>query len=164
MMQFTMPARGVYVPLEAGTIELVTRSDSIVKLKLNAGNLEGSFQPRSNGQTFLVTLAHCPPPKSAPPQDYKWRARATLDSGPSSCAQNFTWDITIKDHVFKATGEANNAWTLAVQSLKSDGSGQIRGKSANGHQYVFDFDAGQGPRAIRQTSVEAGCHWVWSPI
>jgi len=157
-------AKSCSVNQAAGTIELVMSRDFIVKPKLKAGNLEGSLQLRNNGVPFPVTLTHGPQAICAPAQDYKWRARAIVESGPSSCVQTFTWEITIKDRVLKATGEANNVWTLQLRSLKSDGSGQIRGKSNGGHQHVFDFDAGQGPRAIRQTSVDAGCRWLWSPI
>jgi hypothetical protein len=153
-------AKSCSVNQSAGTIDLVTSADSIVNLKLNAGNLEGSLQLSKNGLSYPVTLAHGPRQVL---QDYKWRARAILESGPSNCGQTFTWDITLKDRVLKATGEANNVWTLALRSLKSDGSGQIQAKSGNGHQFVFTFDAGQGPRAIRQTSVDTGCRWVWSP-
>jgi hypothetical protein len=45
----------------AGTIELVTSADSLVKLKLKAGNLEGSLQLRDSGLAFPATLAHGPP-------------------------------------------------------------------------------------------------------
>jgi hypothetical protein len=46
---------------DAGTIELVTSADSIVRLKLKAGYLEGSLQLRRNGVPFPVTLARDQP-------------------------------------------------------------------------------------------------------
>jgi hypothetical protein len=61
-------AKSCSVNQATGTIELVTSADSFVKLKLKAGNLEGSLQLRDNGLTFPATLAHGPQPKSAGPQ------------------------------------------------------------------------------------------------
>jgi hypothetical protein len=60
-------AKSCSVNQAAGTIELVTSADSLVKLKLKAGNLEGSLQLRDNGLAFPATLAHGPQPQSAPP-------------------------------------------------------------------------------------------------
>jgi hypothetical protein len=153
----------------AGTIELVTGADSIVKLKLNAGNLEGSFQLRNNGQTFHVTLAHGPQPKSAPAQaqEYKWRVQATLQNSGAlgSCGSGQTRTITIKDNVLVAMGEAGSAWTILLKGLKPDGSGELVGKTAQGnHKVTFKFAAGTGPRLITMHYENSICIWDWIPF
>src|SRR3977135_2638704 len=47
----------------------------------------------------------------------------------------------------------------------ADGSGRIVGyESRSKEEYLFDFDAGIGPRPIRQTANRGACVWAWMPM
>jgi hypothetical protein len=56
-------AKSCSVNPDTGTIELVTSADSIVRLKLEAGYLEGSLQVSHNGRPFPVKLVRAPHPR-----------------------------------------------------------------------------------------------------
>jgi hypothetical protein len=69
-------------------------------------------------------------------QDQTWRARATVENGSASyCGFGFVEEIVIKNGVMKATGEANNVWTLYLKGLNGDGSGRIAGKTNTGREF-----------------------------
>jgi len=77
--------------------------------------------------------------------------------------------IVIRGQVLTATPETEDQWndttTLYLAPLKPDGSGRITVSHATTRAgWHFDFDAGQGPRAIVVSGDNVECKYRWKPL
>jgi len=117
-------------------------------------------------RTILVLLFAVVFPLTAEAQDgrYQWTASVRLEKGHATvCGSQDPRVIEIKDGVFKGADIVDGGtWTLPIRRLNADGSGRIVAyESQSKEENLFDFDAGIGPRPIRQTANRGACVWAW---
>jgi hypothetical protein len=121
-------------------------------------------------RTILVLLFAIVFPLTAEAQDgrYQWTASVRLEKGHATvCGSQDPRVIEIKDGgVFKGADIVDGGtWTLPIRRLNADGSGRIVAyESRSKEENLFDFDAGIGPRPIRQTANRGACVWAWMPM
>jgi hypothetical protein len=118
---------------------------------------------------ILVLLFAIVFPLIAEAQDghYQWTASVGLEKGHATvCGSQDPRVIEIKNGLFKGADIVDGGtWTLPIRRLNADGSGRIVAyESRSKEENLFDFDAGIGPRPIRQTTNRGACVWAWMPM
>jgi hypothetical protein len=98
---------------------------------------------------------------------YQWTASVGLEKGLANvCGSQEARVIETVDGVFKGADILDGGtWTLPLRRLNADGSGRIVAyESRSKEETLFDFDAGIGPRTVRQTTNRGACVWAWTPM
>jgi hypothetical protein len=118
---------------------------------------------------ILVLLFAIVFPLIAEAQDghYQWTASVGLEKGHATvCGSQDPRVIEIKNGLFKGADIVDGGtWTLPIRRLNADGSGRIVAyESRSKEENLFDFDAGIGPRPIRQTTNRGACVSAWMPM
>jgi hypothetical protein len=117
---------------------------------------------------WLALVSGWAPPSSA--ADSSWRAVMELAQGAyRNCGDTLpNYKIAITGNRLVGTPEQGESkvsptFNLDVSTLMADGSGKAQLISRRGITWVFEFEAGAGPRRIRLYSQNAECRYLLVP-
>ena len=157
--------------LKNDVLDLVASTGNRVHLRLSVGALTGTFTFTDSRGTYQIAMNRTPHPETPPQQAIHWTAAVNLEGGIYRNCGDPPFPkrrVEIKGKSFTATPEhidqRNPTTRLNLAALKPDGSGRITVKNATGGVWHFDFDAGQGPRAIHVHGDNVECAYIWKPM